>query len=255
MLRQSARHFWRALPPPPYVRHLPYPPLHRHPSPCFNLPRQPHPFLNTFSTNTKPTTSPSHPPPRRLSEDLKEYNSRLSTGTTAAFDSHLHPSHSADPFPRIKTTSLSTKRVVISDKAHANAVTLVLLAFRSVADQQLLSWRDAFTSHLGSHAIAWYDVTINESFGAQALSGFVQRMQRGRTDVAEHDYHVAFNCRAREPLERLLPSGNRLFGYVLLLDREGRVRWRASGLASKEGVDVMVRCARELIEEDERARK
>lgn len=191
-----------------------------------------------------------HAAKRRFADDLNEYNERVSSGHTAAFDADVIPKLDASPFPRIKTTSLSTKRIVIADKARKKPVTLVMVAFRSFADDQLQSWKNVFMAQMPADAAQYYDVTINESFAAQALSGFIQRLQRGRTDPALHDYHVAFNSRAREPLEALLPSQNRIFGYVLLLDRDARVRFRASGMASSDGHDAMLSAARHVLVED-----
>lgn len=188
----------------------------------------------------------------RLAEDIKEYKARVASGKTASFDPVPIPVESASVFPRIKTTSLSTKRIVIHDKAMKNSVTLVLVAFRSFADDQLQSWKNTFVKDLPQDSVQWYDVTINESFGAQALSGFIQRLQRGRTDPALHDFYVAFNSKAREPLEALLPSRNRMFGYVLLLDPQARVRFRASGMATEPGLQAMISCAKEILSEDGR---
>ncbi|KAI0562675.1 ATPase assembly factor ATP10 [Gracilaria domingensis] len=188
------------------------------------------------------------PRSRRLADDIKEYNEATSSGRLARFDSSLIPIAEAAVFPRIKTTSLSTKRIVIHDEASHVPVTLVLVAFRSFADDQLASWRETFTHHFPQGR--WFDVTINESFGAQALSGFVQRWQRGRTDQALHDYYVSFNDRAREPLESLLLSRNRMYGYVLLLDRKARVRFRGSGMANPAAIDALLESGKQLITED-----
>lgn len=185
---------------------------------------------------------------RRLADDVREYNEATSTGRLAQFDTSLIPVSQADIFPRIKTTSLSTKRIVIHDEAADSPLTLVMVAFRSFADDQLASWRFPFSEHFPQGK--WFDVTVNESFGAQALSGFVQRWQRGRTDQALHDYYVSFNDRAREPLETLLLSRNRMYGYVLLLDRKARVRFRGSGMADPQAIDVMVDCGHQLVKED-----
>lgn len=125
----------------------------------------------------------------------------------------------------------------------------MLVAFRSFADSQLASWRNKLVHYVPNDS-QWFDVTINESFGSQALSGFVQRWQRGRTDPALHDYYVAFNSVAREPLECLLLSRNRMFGYVLLLDRNARVRFRASGMASQDGADSFLKCVEQIMKED-----
>lgn len=211
-----------------------------------------------LSTDTSPgenlnpnqkQSAQAQPSKSRLADDIKEYKQRVASGKTASFDPSLIPVDSASVFPRIKTTSLSTKRIVIHDEAMKNSVTMVLVAFRSFADDQLQSWKNAFVKALPQTSVQWYDVTINESFGAQALSGFIQRLQRGRTDPALHDFCVAFNSKAREPLEALLPSRNRMFGYVLLLDRQALVRFRASGMATEEGLGAMISCANEIMAE------
>lgn len=208
-----------------------------------------------FSTDSKANgniqtrTQAESPPRRRPRDDLKEYQERAATGSTATFDAGLISPEDASIFPRIKTTSLSTKRIVIHDEALMSSVTLVLVAFRSFADDQLQSWKRAFEDELPRDKSKWFDVTINESFGAQALSGFIQRLHRGRTDPSLHDYYVAFNSRAREPLESLLPSRNRMFGHVLLLDRHARVRFRASGMASDDALQVFLSCAKKLVQE------
>lgn len=187
-----------------------------------------------------------------MKEDIEEYTLRAKTGNHTKFDEAIIPQNKAQVFPRIKTTSLSTKRMIIHDEARAKPVTLVLVAFRSFADNQLDTWRTAFSSQLG-HDGQWFDITINESFGAQALSGFVQRWQRGKTAPEFHDYYVAFNSKAREPLERLLCTENRMYGNVMLLDREARVRFRASGAADEPGINALVSCARAIIREDQKA--
>lgn len=197
----------------------------------------------TSSTTSSSSNSSSSQPvsplqePNSILKDLREYAKDTGHGTVSKHDEGLIPTSEAKPFPRIKTTSLSTKRIVISDEASKTPVTLVMVAFRSVADQQLRPWREAFVSAAGSNG-RWFDVTVNESFAAQALSGFVQRWQRGRTDPDLHDFHVAFNNYAREPLEVLLLSTNRMYGNVLLLDRNARVRFRASGPPTPSGIDA-----------------
>lgn len=200
-------------------------------------------------THQRTLADGNSPRRRSMAQDIKDYSEAQKAGSASTYDTTPIPISAAQVFPRIKTTSLSTKRVVIHDKASQKGVTLVLVAFRSFADAQLQSWRDTL-AHLPEGSSQWYDVTINESFGAQAFSGFIQRWQRSRTDAALHDYYVSFNSKAREPLESLLPSTNRMYGYVLMLDRQARVRFRASGMASEEGMEAFLQCARKVLEEN-----
>lgn len=205
---------------------------------------------NNKSTHAAGDASASSAPRRQsMTRDIREHAEKVKHGSACTHDNGLIRPDDAKIFPRIKTTSLSTKRIVIHDEASSKAVTLVMVAFRSFADDQLLPWREAFVRAFADKG-GWYDLTVNESFSAQALSGFVQRWQRGRTDPALHDFYVAFNSRAREPLESLMLTTNRMFGNVLLLDRNARVRFRASGPPSDDGLEALLNCAKQLLDDD-----
>lgn len=183
---------------------------------------------------------------KSIREEIEEHSKLVNEGRSTKYDSKLIPFSESLQFPRIKTTSLSTKRIVITDEAKKYPpVTLVLVAFRNFADVQLMPWKDFYTLKFPN--LKWYDVTVNESFASQAFSGFVQGWQRSFIeDIQLHDYHVAFNSKARQPLEDLLITNNRMFGNVLLLDRLGHVRFRAAGSPNDQALSVLVDCVMKL---------
>lgn len=185
-----------------------------------------------------------------MREEIKEHAKLTAEGRASQHDGGLLPTAGALSFPRIKTTSISTKCMIIADEASTAPATLVLVAFRSFADDQLKPWRQQFEDRFAQAGLRWFDVTVNESFAAQAFSGFVQRWQRGYIAPELHDYFVAFNSKVRQPLEVLLLNHNRMFGNVLLLDRQARVRFRAAGPPSPDGIDTLVKCTQRLISED-----
>lgn len=49
---------------------------------------------------------------------------------------------------------------------------------------------------------------------------------------------------------KVLGITNRLSGYEVLVDRKGRVRWRASEMATKEELESMVTCTTRLLQEE-----
>lgn len=175
-----------------------------------------------------------------------------------SMDRTLLPIEAAKLFPRIKTTSLSTRRVCIADSSRKASSTLVMLAFRRYAEGQLSGWADSYRELLAAlpevgarKSGQLFDCTINESFASQFLSGFVQRYQRSSVPYDQHDFHVAFNAELR-PLEGIFPISppNRLLGYVLLLDPSARVRFRAAGHADEPSLQLFTQAVRQLIEED-----
>ena len=149
--------------------------------------------------------------------------------------------------------------MVIADECKHASVTLILLAFRRYADPQIESWRQPFLDALQdgpnvkkrrSEAGQIYEVTVNESFATQALSGFTQGFQRRFVDPKQHDFHLAFNDSIREPIEQILPLQNRLYGYAMLLDPSARVRFRAAGYADERAIKVFQDAVKTLIKQD-----
>lgn len=203
--------------------------------------------------------STRRPDTASIGEQLRELKkATVESGGTAAVDSGLLPADAALVFPELPMTSLSGGTVSIADASPNCGATLVLLAFRSFADEQLTSWREPFVSTFEVEGVESqtqvFDVSINETFAAQMLSGFVQRLQRGKVAASLHEHTLALNAEAGENIEALLPSKNRLFGYALLLDRDGKVRFRSAGMATERSLKALLASSRELLAEDEQRR-
>jgi hypothetical protein len=165
-------------------------------------------------------------------------------------DREIVSASAAPLFPRLEMTSLAGNEIFIQEAARDAKLTLVLLAFRSFADSQVASWRDPFEAEFRLQSDSQiFDVSVNETISAQALSGFVQRLQRRHVDKALHSYYVALNGRASDSLESVLPSNNRLIGYALLLDNNAKVRFRTAGMADEASSVKLLNAARQLIEE------
>jgi len=138
---------------------------------------------------------------------------------------------------RFKTTSLSTKRVVLQDEAAKWDATLVLVAFRESGGVQLRSWQEAVgPADVGSWKV--YSLVVNEPWLYQALSGWTQSNMRRSLTPDLHDFYLSYNARDDQLATSLL-TPNRLYGHVLLLDHVGRIRWRAYGAADDSGLSAL----------------
>ena len=51
-------------------------------------------------------------------------------------------------------------------------------------------------------------------------------------------------------IKETLELDNSMVGYVFLLDREGRIRWRAHASPTKYEIEALLRCSQQLLEED-----
>ena len=45
-----------------------------------------------------------------------------------------------------------------------------------------------------------------------------------------------------------LQLGNSIIGYVFLLDREGRVRWRAHAAPTTQEIEALLSCSQQLLD-------
>uniref|UniRef100_A0A7S1TAV0 Uncharacterized protein n=1 Tax=Compsopogon caeruleus TaxID=31354 RepID=A0A7S1TAV0_9RHOD len=189
---------------------------------------------------------------RGLVADLNELNRSTRAGAPSLnlADTFVLPlSENPVVFPRIKTTSLRTKRIVLQDEATRAPATLVILLFREFAHKQAVSWQQQDII-----AVPWLEMTINESVVHQALSGFAQGIQRRRIPEQMHDRYIAYNSGA-EKLETFFLSQNRLLAHALLLDRRARVRWRACGFATDDHVSLLSKAVAQLTSEDQNLAK
>ncbi|KAJ8908253.1 hypothetical protein NDN08_008344 [Rhodosorus marinus] len=151
-------------------------------------------------------------------------------------------------FPRIKTTSLSTKRIVIQDEAKKARATLLELSFRMSGANQNKQWIDMCEKSLRELKVQSLYLTVNETFLYRALSGFIQSTQRRKIPLRDHDSYIVFNSPGDEIL-KLTQNSNRLVGYLLLLDREARVRWYGYGAPDESSVHSLQEAANAVVEE------
>jgi len=164
----------------------------------------------------------------------------------------LIPIENARSLHRFKTTSLSTKRSVLQDEATRWSAMLVQITFRKIAMPQLLSWGEPFDEHIEKYypgLARSYLLIVNESWSHQAVSGFAQSSLRKTTPTEDHDFVLSYNAKD-EVLVGQLTSRNRLYGHVLLVDRNARIRWAANGRADAKGLEILLKCTDDLIKED-----
>mmetsp|Transcript_7241 Transcript_7241/g.10796 ORF Transcript_7241/g.10796 Transcript_7241/m.10796 type:complete len:221 (+) Transcript_7241:111-773(+) len=151
-------------------------------------------------------------------------------------------------FPRIKTTSLSTKRIVIQDEAKKARATLLELSFRMSGANQNKQWIDMCEKSLRELKVQSLYLTVNETFLYRALSGFIQSTQRRKIPLRDHDRYIVFNSPGDEILN-LTQNSNRLVGDLLLLDTEARVRWYGYGAPDASSVHSLEEAARAVVDE------
>jgi len=179
----------------------------------------------------------------------------------------LIPEDQADLLPRFKTTSLSTHRVVVQDEAKKYKACVVGVMFREIATTQVESYikplqerlkrnvaqsneivypsTSSFANIHHDQNVVIFNLVWNETFVHQALSGWAQSRLRHQVPEHEHDYVLSYNT-SDPKLVSVLQTTNRLYGQVLLIDPKSRIRWRASGMATPQTLDIFLKNVNEL---------
>ena len=132
------------------------------------------------------------------------------------------------PMPKLEGENLSGHKAVLPDAARGK-VTLVAMGFGYESRRSVEVWTKHFRREFASHPdTAFFEVPMISGMARLAKLFIDSGMRRG-TPKEDRDKVITVYGSASEWKERLGVEDTDL-AYLLLLDREGRVRWRHAGL-------------------------
>lgn len=186
--------------------------------------------------------------------DLKDF--RANQGKVfRSFDKLLAPEASFR-FPELSFVDKNEKPVYVPADDGSVKVALVCIAFRNGAEDMLASWRRPFRDHLqGRETARIYDASLVDS-GLMGMWPFRQMIMNGSAS-AQHELQgeehpltdFVFHFGETREARKALGITNLLTGYVYLLDSQGRVRWRGSGMPDRWEVEVMLHASDALLKD------
>jgi len=131
------------------------------------------------------------------------------------------------PMPKLEGENLRGQKAVLPDAARGK-VTLVALGFSYESRRPVSAWTKRFRSDYGHNPnTAFYEVPMISGMARLAKLFIESGMRRG-TVKEDHDKVITVYGGAAA-WKDLLSVENTDVAYLLLLDRDGRVRWRHSG--------------------------
>lgn len=108
-------------------------------------------------------------------------------------------------------------------------VALVLFGFTYASRKPVEAWADRFhAAYAADSTVTLYEVPVMNGMAWMGKPFIVGGMRKG-TPVAQHE-HVVLLWGVSGPWKQRLGVHHRDAAYAVVLDREGRVRWLASGL-------------------------
>lgn len=183
--------------------------------------------------------------------DLKK-----SGGKVALASTNLTPIAGSPRFPLLEIHFPRGGPALTLPIENSNA-TLICLAFRASAQAMVVSWSSPFAESFkgSSPSMNVFEVSVIESsvLSLWPIKRLLLRIvqgssQREGNDALERKVVYAFGDTYE--FRKVLGVPNLLSGYVFLVDRKGRVRWRASGMATKEELESMTSCTTRLLQEE-----
>ena len=148
-------------------------------------------------------------------------------------------SGSPDPlFPSLSSQALSGENVSLPADCRG-FVTLIAIAFQRGAQRMIESWYAPFSREFGDNPeVRFYEIPMIGSAYWRMVSGWIDSGMRSGIPVTKHPFVVTYYGDVF-PYRRDLGMEDPALAYVFLLDREGRIRWRAKGYAREEDVTGM----------------
>jgi hypothetical protein len=132
------------------------------------------------------------------------------------------------PMPKLEGENLSGHRAVLPDAARGK-VTLVAMGFNYESRRPVEAWTKRFRHEFGQNPdTAFFEVPMISGMARLAKLFIDSGMRRG-TAKEDHDKVITVYGGASDWKQRL-GAADKDAVYLILLDREGRVRWRHSGL-------------------------
>eukprot|EP00850_Spirogloea_muscicola_P003845 SM000016S01833 [mRNA] locus=s16:90912:93638:+ [translate_table: standard] len=212
-------------------------------------------------------------------DDFKEL--RKTGGKLHATPTAPVPATTARLFPSLSVFRGDGVPVAIPTSGSSGpAVTLVCLSFRANSQEMVSSWLVPFAARTKTPGNAeCYEVSVIESpvlslpFVRPLLLRSMRRPQRCSTAVSQVQQLPEAAARGQEAsssplvadatvrpelvyffgdtwqLRKDLDIKNRLTGHAFLVDAEHRLRWRATGMATADEVQLLHQCAEEISKE------
>lgn len=129
--------------------------------------------------------------------------------------------------PKIEGEDLSGHKAILPDAAKGK-VTLVAMGFSYESRRSVAAWTNRFRHDFGQHPDAtFFEVPVISGMARLAKLFIDSGMRRG-TPKEDHDKVITVYGGAADWKDRLGVADTDL-AYLLLLDRDGKVRWRHAG--------------------------
>lgn len=194
--------------------------------------------------------------------DMKEFKEH--GGKIAAASETLIPAASAMKFPVLAVTFSNGKSMKLPITSNSNEVdkeslavpkvTLVCLSFRASSQEMISSWSKPFIESFGDRKdLQLFEVSFIDKWLLglapikKLLLRVLQKPNNSKNSVLQRQ--VVYSFGDHYHFRKQMKVLNLLTGYILLLDKSGRIRWQGFGTATPEEVSQLLSCTSLLLKD------
>ncbi|CAF2260839.1 BnaA08g27080D [Brassica napus] len=194
--------------------------------------------------------------------DMKEFKEH--GGKIAAASKTLIPAVSAMKFPVLAVTSSNGKIMKLPVTSNSNEVnkesldvpkvTLVCLSFRASSQDMISSWSKPFVESFGDRKdLQLFEVSFIDKWllGLAPIKKLLLRVLRkpNNSENSVLQRQIVYSFGDHYHFRKQMKVLNLLTGYILLLDKSGRIRWQGFGTATPEEVAQLLSCTSLLLKD------
>lgn len=170
--------------------------------------------------------------PRRLALALLVATLALAPAGTGAASAPRTPLAEGDVLPALEGTFLSGRAANLPAEARGR-VAVLLLGFRYASRAAVEPWGEALRARFARDSgVVVYEVPMLAGVGARLGKPFIESGMRRGTPAALHE-NVLTVWHDVEAWKRRLSVVDPDLAYVVVLDRDGRVRWHGASGADR----------------------
>ncbi|CAN8311625.1 unnamed protein product [Cochlearia groenlandica] len=194
--------------------------------------------------------------------DMKEFKEH--GGKIAAASKTIIPAASAMKFPELAVTFANGESLKLPITSNINEaktenltapkVSLVCLSFRASSQEMTSTWSKPFLESFGDRKdLQLFEVSFIDKWLLglapikKLLLRVLQKPNNSENNILQRQIVYSFgdHYHFRKQMKVL----NLLTGYIILLDKFGRIRWQGFGTATREEVSQLLSCTSLLLED------
>ncbi|CAH8357868.1 unnamed protein product [Eruca vesicaria subsp. sativa] len=194
--------------------------------------------------------------------DMKEFKEH--GGKIAAASKALIPAASAMKFPvlgvtfsdgkSMKLPITSNSNVVETESLAVPKVTLVCLSFRASSQEMISSWSKPFIESFGDRKdLQLFEVSFIDKWllGVAPIRKLLLRVLKkpNNSENSVLQRQIVYSFGDHYHFRKQMKVLNLLTGYIVLLDKSGRIRWQGFGTATPEEVSQLLSCTSLLLKD------